>query len=463
MAVYQRPPAPKVKLGASVFFLLVGLYPLWMLIRFWLASGTGMHLGVWGFMGLWAASFLVALNYLLFYREAKPRAALIPPGFGQALLVALVLVPVGAYNLLGVASGWNLTLSPGPLVPSSEWGAIAAKLLLHEPLALPPARALDLVTHPWLVSEPYLRGSLWGALGYAVPFGVAAALFGMLRREKTDPRDATLGTGMLAAFTRGAVGLYYGATMGFLVGAVVVGALRALFWNFASAPPVVLNWIYALGAASNPNVAFGYAFPTACFLAAATALFLGRRDFTSPVSDPKAVELTRPVQVVIPAVPPVPEAPFDARGMQAESQQILSRFDGEVERIVTGPEWHYERYDLPVVGKPKADAAEPAIANVLSARQGDESAGYGSAMGSLSNVYVQITAELGALEISASEWLSLGEGAMLELPRRPDGAVAVRINGQIAGQAKPLTVDGYKAVKMTQLRAPIEQLTGGVG
>lgn len=462
MAVYQRPSAPRIKLGASIFFLLAGLFPLWMLIRFWLASGTGMHLGVWGFTGLWAASFLVALNYLLFYREAKPRTALVPAGIGQAVVVAALLVPMGAYNLLGVASGWHLTLSPGPTVPSSEWGAIAARLLLHEPLSLPPAPALDLVSHPWLVDFAYLRGSLWGALGYAVPFGLAAALFGLLRTEKRDPRDATLGTGVLATFTRGAVGLYYGATMGFLVGAVVVGALRGLFWDFAAAPPVVLNWIYALGAASNPNVAFGYAFPTACFLAAAVALFLGSRDFTAPVSDPKAVELTRPVRVLVPRVPPVPEAPFDARAMQAESQQLLGRFDGEIDRLVTGPEWGYERYDLPVLGKPRAEEAEPAIANVLSARQESDAAPYGSAMGPLSNVYVQITAELGALEISASEWLSLGEGAMLELPRRPDGAVAVRINGQIAGSAKPLTVDGYKAVKMTQLRAPIEQLTGGV-
>ncbi|MNY58389.1 flagellar motor switch protein [compost metagenome] len=84
---------------------------------------------------------------------------------------------------------------------------------------------------------------------------------------------------------------------------------------------------------------------------------------------------------------------------------------------------------------------------------------YDTAMGQLSNVYVQITADLGKLEISAADWLMLGEGAMLELPRSPDGTVGLRINGQPAGRGKALTVNGNKAVKVTQLRGKVEQYT----
>jgi flagellar motor switch/type III secretory pathway protein FliN len=270
-----------------------------------------------------------------------------------------------------------------------------------------------------------------------------------------DPRDEHIGTGAMGALIRAGVGLFYGSTMGFAIGATMILAVRLFFPDFRGIQGEILHMIYVLGAATNPNVAFGYAFSTGSMMAGAMSLFLGSRDFTAPVSDPKAPELTRPVQIEVREVPMAPQMPFDMARVQAESATMLQQFGGELKRITTGPEWEYERYELPAVGK-LGQKAEPEATNLISARNTDEP-DYDTAMGQLSNVYVQITADLGKLEISAADWLMLGEGAMLELPRSPDGTVGIRINGQNAGRGRALTVNGNKAVKVVGLNGKVAQ------
>src|SRR4051794_21617377 len=112
----KRPAPPDISQRGKIFFMVLGLLPLFMLGQFWLKSGTGLHAGLWGFMALYGASFLVAVNYFLFYRESKPRSALVPPGPFKAIMVGGILLALGAFNMLGTPSGINLTLSPGPKV-----------------------------------------------------------------------------------------------------------------------------------------------------------------------------------------------------------------------------------------------------------------------------------------------------------------------------------------------------------
>jgi flagellar motor switch/type III secretory pathway protein FliN len=370
-------------------------------------------------------------------------------------MVGGLLLALGAFNMLGTPSGINLTLSPGPKIEMQKVVRVYAAAVLKKKVQVPPRKKLDLRRQRWLTGGLYLKGSLWGALGYALAFGLAGALFGLLRKEVVDPRDEHLGTGAMGALVRGAVGLFYGSTMGFAVGAVMIFAVRMFFPDFRGLQGEILHMVYVLGAATNPNVAFSYAFSTASMMAGAMSLFLGSRDFTAPVSDPKAPELTRPVVVTVPAVPAAPQAAFDMGRVQMESQQILQQFGTELRRITTGAEWEYERYELAPVGK-LGQKAEPEATNLISARNMDEP-DYDTAMGQLSNVYVQITADLGKLEISAADWLMLGEGAMLELPRSPDGTVGIRINGKPAARGKALTVNGNKAVKVTGMRGKVEQ------
>src|SRR5688500_19031394 len=116
----QRPPEQEISMKGQVFFLVLGLFPLAMLFQFWTRSGTGLNLTLWGFMALFAASLLVAVNYFSFYRQYKPRSALVPAGPLQAVGVAVVLLGLGAFNLMALPHGLSLTLSPGPRIEAGK-------------------------------------------------------------------------------------------------------------------------------------------------------------------------------------------------------------------------------------------------------------------------------------------------------------------------------------------------------
>lgn len=464
--VIRRAPEQDISFWATRFFLVVGVLPLGMLFQFWFRSGTGLNPLLVGFALCGLAALAMAVNYYLYYSQHKPRSAVVAPAFWKCAMVAAILLPVGAFNMLATTQGVALMLSPGPKIEGSQMVQVMAKVVgtalspgMMKPLQLPKRKRLDIKRNQWMLNKPYMNGALWGALGYAIPFALMGCLFGLFRKEILDPRDEHIGSTAGAALVRGAVGLYYGMAIGFALGAVLIMTIRILFPTLSAAtPPAIMHFVYTMGAASNPNVAFMYAFSTACMLAGAISLFGGKPDLTVALSDPKAPELTRPIDVQIPEVPDPPQMAFDMGRVQAESQQILSQFQGQLQKMFDGAEWEYEKYDLPPVGKhgkkPEAEAT-----NLISARDpGDADDDGPSAMGSLSNVYVQITAELGKLEVPAADWLGLAEGAILELPKSADGTVAITINGKPAGRGRPLTVNGNKAVKMVGLRGKIDQI-----
>lgn len=463
----NTPPPPDVKMGGTVTFLLVGLVPIAMFLAFWMRSGTGLNMTLLGYAFLLVGAFLVALNYYMFYRQHLPRSALRPVGVGWGVLVAAMLLPVGAYNMLATSAGVGFTLSPGARVETSQLPSLVMKVVLTttatpgtvSPIKLPPRPKLDLQKQKWLINPPFMGGAFWGALGYALPFGFAGLLFGLVRKEILDPRDEHLGSGAVAGLVRGAVGFYYGSAVGFAVGAVMIRVLRWIFPTVSqTTPTAVLHWMYVLGAATNPNVAFGYAFSTACLLAGSLAIFSGRRDFTAAISDPKAPELTRPIEVMIPEIPDPPQVPFNMTQVAQESQSILQQFNAELNRVLTAPEWGYERYDLPPVGRPTGAGKPnmPETTNVISVRYPPEMGGEG-VMGSMSDVYVEIVGDLGKLEIAAADWLCLAEGAILELPKQPDTPISISINGKPAGKGVPLVHEGYKAVKVVTMRQDAAQ------
>lgn len=463
----RRAPEQDINFWATRFFLALGVLPLVMLFMFWFKSGTGLNPTLVGFVLCGLASLAMAINYYLYYSQHKPRSAIVAPNFFKCVGVAAILLMIGAYNMLAIPRGAAMMLSPGPKLDAGQMGQVMADVLRvavspgSQPgFKMPPRKRLDLKRNKWMLERPFMHGAMWGALGYAVPFALMGCLFGLFRKEILDPRDEHIGSTMGAALVRGAVGLYYGMAIGFAIGGTIIFTLRFFFPKLAGGltPDSIMHMVYTLGAGSNPNIAFMYALSTGSILAAAIALFGGKPDLTAALSDPKAPELTRPIDVQIPEVPDAPQMAFDMGRVQAESQQILGQFQGQLHKMLEGPEWEYERYDLPPVGKhgkkPEAEAT-----NLISARDpGEMDDDAPSAMGSLSNVYVQITAELGKLEVPAADWLGLAEGAILELPKSPDGTVAITINGKPAGRGRPLTVNGNKAVKMVGLRGKIEQI-----
>ncbi|MEB3285170.1 MAG: FliM/FliN family flagellar motor switch protein [Candidatus Sericytochromatia bacterium] len=460
----RRPAAPHINFWATRFFLAIGIFPLGMLLQFWFRSGTGLNPVLVGFLMSAVASFAIAVNYYFFYQQRRPRSALIPPAFWKVALIAGILVPVGAYNMLATSVGIGLTLSPGPRIEASQLPSVVARVIgatvtpgAVSPPKFQPRRRLPMSGERWYKQFPYLNGALWGALGYALPFAFLGGCLGFLRREVLDPRDDHIGDTLGGAFVRGAVGLYYGMAIGFLLGVIMIFVLRSMFpLPSRLTPDTVKHFLFTLGAATHPNLAFSYAFSVGSFLAGGLALVMPNADWTGFLSDPKAPELTRPVEIAVPAIPTVPQDTFDIGAVREESQALLKQFQFETQRLLEGPEWHYERYNLPPLGAP-GQRLEPEATQVVSSRTPVEEDAP-TVLGSLSSVYVPIVAELGKLEMPVADWLGLAEGVILELPKSANGELEVTISGKPAGKALPLTVNGYKAVKLVGLRQPVEQL-----
>lgn len=448
--------------------MVVGLAPVAMIGFFWAKGGVGIHPALALFMLLLVSGGVVSLLHHNFYRKHRPRSALVPATLAKGLPVALLLFALGGYHLLATGVGAGITLSPGPRMESGQLVQNMVKVVttaISPGLVRPPrvegVKRLDLQGQAaWMRKPPFLGGGLWGALGYAMAFGLMGMAFGFLRKEVQDPREQHMAVGPLGVVTRGMVGLYFGSAMGFALGAALIASVRLLFPTVGpNTSEGILHFIYVFGAASHPNVAFSYGFATACLLAGALSLGGATRDMTAIASDPKAPELLRPLAMQIPEIVEPPAMALDMSRLQQESRNMILQVQSELTKLVDGPDWNFDRYATPPVGRSGAKP-EPEATNLVSARLAEGEDEW-SAMGSLGGVYVQIVAELGSLEIPAMDWLEMGEGTILELPRGKDAEVTVKVNGKVAGRGKPITIEGRKAVKMMALRGPIGALVEG--
>jgi flagellar motor switch/type III secretory pathway protein FliN len=120
------------------------------------------------------------------------------------------------------------------------------------------------------------------------------------------------------------------------------------------------------------------------------------------------------------------------------------------------------RARLPVDLPDQDGPSEPRAVNLLSNRKPEFDTSFDQALGQLANVYVQISGQLGQLQVPLAEWLTLEEGSLLEMPRAADGTVTLCINGRAVGRAKPAAHENHIAVKVVKLEpGTVDALKGG--
>lgn len=449
----SRGRKPRPSLAGQVVPLWLGVYPLAVFWVFWARGGTGMSLPFLVYAAALLVGFIVALNYHFFYRHRPPMSVIKPMGLGSAAAVALPLLAAAVIALYAASTGLPLTPVPGfsPLDTPFGWLRMGSAFLLalsHQPVPpLPPAAAPAKLAS-WVSDLWPLGPGTWGAMGYGMSFGLAALGFSALRKEVFDPRQQPFGGTSWPAL-RALVGLYFGNALGFGLGLVLVMA-AGLFPGLGG----------VFGAGPGAMHAFAMGFSTGGLLLAASALFMGKADFTAAFSDPKSERADPPMKVTIPPIP-VSEPPvFDFSAIGIETNTMLSRFTRDLNDLMQGLGLNeFSPAEVPAGGAPAAGtegrgskaAREIPTTNLISARQPDFDLSFDTAMGQLSNIYVQVSAELGSIDFSLAEWLSLTEGSLLELPRQPDNQVALCINHQPVGQAKPVVVGNHVAVKVLKL------------
>lgn len=454
-----RQPRKRVGLWGQAIPLWSGLLPLGMLLAFSARSGAGVHSVVGVLMLVAIAGFLASVGYHFFYRAAIPRMVVKPTHWAKALLVNALILPVCLISLWGSPAGYGLTLSPNPMQEPGRWIQVAAKLLLGQPVDLPPPEPS--VLSAFVGEGLFLGGALWGALGYAFVFALAGMGFAALRKEVFDPRQNPYG-GSAWPFLRTLIGYFYGFSLGFWVGAAIIVTGRILFGGVEALPDAIGSMLLAFGVAADPDLAFTNGFSTGGFLVLVSTLFLGKADFTVGFTDPRPEQREPDMKVEIPKLPETEPPSFDFAAISAETEQISQAFQQELSAMVRSlglaDEVEPASTVLAAPEEPvEEDSAEPPVLNIISARKPDFDISFDSAMGQLSNVYVQVSAQLGSTEIPLADWLLLAEGAILEFPRPADSTVEVCINGRPVGRARPVSLDDHKAIKVLMLSADMQQ------
>ncbi|MNX91089.1 flagellar motor switch protein [compost metagenome] len=263
------------------------------------------------------------------------------------------------------------------------------------------------------------------------------------------------------------IGYYYGLSLGFWFGAGTIWLAKTVFSNPQNLPPTLQAVLTAIGVSPNPNLAFTNAVGLAGLLLVFSTLFLGKADFAAGFSDPRPEEKEPDMKIKIPELPKTPEPEFDFASIGHETDQIAQQFQSQLQdlarqlgfqdpvetaaSLVAAPAEEVE--DAPT-------EQEPPVTNIISARRPDFDVSFDSAMGQLSNVYVQVSAQLGSTELQLTDWLTMAEGSILELPRPKDNTITVCINGKPVGKGRAVMLEDHKAIKVLKLSSDATQHLG---
>lgn len=445
--------------------LWLGLAPLVMLFLFAVQSKTGLGIpmliaGILGGLG-----FGVSVGYHFFCRASIPKVVIKPMGFWRGAAVAIALLPLTLVNLFGAGTGHSLMLSPYGITTIRGFLKIAATMVLGNQLGLNTAPLPQL---PAALAEGlFLGGALWGALGYGLVFALAGFGFAALRQESFDPRQDPFGGSGTWPFLRMLIGYYYGLSLGFWFGAGAIWLAKTVFARAESLPPTLQAVLTAIGVHNDPNLAFTNAVGLAGLLVVFSTLFLGKADFAAGFTDPRPEEKEPDMKIKIPELPKTPEPEFDFASIGHETEQIAQQFQTQLQDLarqlgfLDPVETAASLIATPAERVEEAPSEqEPAVTNIISARKPDFDVSFDSAMGQLSNVYVQVSAQLGSTELPLTEWLTMAEGSILELPRPKDNTITVCINGKPVGKGRAVMLEDHKAIKVLKLSSDATQHLG---
>lgn len=452
---------PKVRLGGQLWPILIGMVPVFLVMAFMTRGGAGLHRGVLVLWALAAAGCLVSVAYHIFYRASVPKSVIYPATFWKTLPVSVVLFSIGLVTMWGASANWALQLTPNRMERPQAWIQLLAKLLLREP-AEGTVQAVKFA--PWVTGPATWDGALWGAVGFACIFGIGGMLAALARREAFDPRQEPFGTASFWPILRALIGYYFGWSLGFGLGAALIWTITYFTAGVQEMPESIASLKAALGAIPDPNRAFTGGFVCGAWMLSLGMLFLGKGDFTVTFSDPKPEEKEPPMKVSIPELPKTELPNLDFGAVGAETEQIAAAFGRDLQAVVRQMGLGEDPgvvFEAPEETEAQ-ETGEPPTANLLSARKPEFDTAFDEALGQLSSVYVQISAQLGQMQISLAEWLTLEEGSLLEIPRSADGSVAVCINGRPVGRGKPAVHENHVAVKVLKLEpGTVESLKGG--
>lgn len=479
--------------------------------------------------------FTVSLNVRRFFRF-----------FPELVVVAVVLLGLGFWNISGMANGNPFTLSGKPLnaqqtaslfeenqeetvyssfkaaqlnkekamdtlggsvaaagtqngktpaeyIEQPVAGAAAAGLINNLPAdAVPTAPTESTGESPLrnddpLINSVFLGGALCAALGYAFVLGLAGMLFGLIRAfdtpfSETKQEIFNIETGEVTTNTqpkapimkpldyiyRAFVGLGYGASLGFLLGAAVILPLNLLFKGFL-ANDNVRPLLQTFGLSNVPDMAFSNGLTLAAIMVPLVLMVVAKMS-PQGKSMSEAVILDqyviKPTGRFIPSdqlvggnLPNPAIVNFSGAGMlipddeletELANDRLMDELAMEDDNLTSEIIEEFGRDFESVFGidtrelitQPKGRQSSFVDRKQLSTAL-DES------FGELGNVPVEVSAELGQATLDITEWLNLKEGTLVLLDKPADEEIDILFNGVRKGKGQLIVSEDSLAVQVS--------------
>lgn len=342
-----------------------------------------------------------------------------------------------------------------------------------------------------LINTFFFGGSLAAALGYALVVGIAGLLFGLMRSFETPFSEKTveiinIETGEVTSdkepiaaimtpvnfVARALIGLFYGGTLGFLLGLAVLLPLLMFFQN-ALLNPTQQPLLQALGMSSNPDVAFANAVTVGGILVPLVLLMVAK---LSPQGASVSQDLIvqhygiKPTGRFIPSDQLTPEGnimnpaminfgaeggaaialiPDDELETELANSKLMDELAMEDDNLTAEIIEEFGRDFETVFGIDTReliatpDKRQSTVNRKVLASALDES------FGELGNVPVEISAELGHASIPITEWLNLREGTLVLLDKPANEEIDILFNGESKGRGKLIVADDSLAVQVS--------------
>lgn len=411
-----------------------------------------------------------------------------PPMDTQAMVEQASKAAGGAVGIVGApARGEDMNQLLPEKVVGAAVGAVGGEDL---PQSLMPApgsnRPSVLSSDNPFINTFFLGGVLCAAFGYALVIGLAGALFGLLRRFETpfsqkrveiiniETGEVTSDVQPIAPIlkpvnilARALIGLFYGASMGFALGLMVVLPLYVFFRNGLMNPNLA-PMLQTLGLTTQPDLAFTQGVTLAGLIVPLVVILTKMAPQGMSISE----ELMRQHYEIKPTGRFVPAdqvlmagglannpaainfdavmIPDDELETELANNRLMNELAMEDDNLTAEIIEEFGRDFESVFGIDTRELIAQPVHRQASVDRKRLASALDESFGELGNVPVEISAELGQATLPLTDWLNLREGTLVLLNKSADEDIDILFNGVRKGHGKLIVADDALAVRVSQ-------------
>lgn len=338
-----------------------------------------------------------------------------------------------------------------------------------------------------LINSVFLGGPLCAAFGYALIVGLAGAIFGAMRKFETpfsqkvveiiniesgevtsDRQPIAPIMNVLNIASKVLMGLYYGATMGFILGLGIILPLF-IFMRGGLSDPMMAPLLNVLGLTNQPDLSFTAAVSLAGIMVPLVMMTVGKLApqgmsvseelmrqhyeikptgrFIAP--DSPIVDMSNPAAISF-GGGMVPLIPDDELETELANTRLMDELAQEDDNLTAEIIEEFGRDFESVFGIDTRELISAPHQRQATVDRRKLATALDESFGELGNVPVEVSAELGQAHLPITEWLNLREGTLVLLDKPANEEIDILFNGVRKGKGKLIVDEDSLAVKVSQ-------------